>query len=81
MIVVLKQKVKQEEIDKLTKQIESKGLNEGAVEVAPLASGVPTDVVNRFNDLVTKLKNGEITVESAFNITDDQFNAYVSSVQ
>ena len=32
-------------------------------------------------DLVTKLKNGEITVESAFNITDDQFNAYVSSVQ
>lgn len=61
--------------------IESKGLNEGAVEVAPLASGVPTDVVNRFNDLVTKLKNGEITVESAFNITDDQFNAYVSSVQ
>ena len=49
--------------------------------MAPLASGVPTDVVNRFNDLVTKLKNGEITVESAFNITDDQFNAYVSSVQ
>ena len=61
--------------------IESKGLVDGAVEIAPFADGVSEDIQNKVNDLKEKVISGEIKVESAFDITEDQFNKYVESCQ
>ena len=61
--------------------IESQGLVEGAVEIAPLAEKVPEDVKKAMEELQEKVINGEIVVESAITITEDAFNAYVESCQ
>lgn len=61
--------------------IESRGLIEGAVEIAPMAEGVPADVVSQIEELQEKVISGEIVVESAFTISEEDFNAYVESCQ
>lgn len=61
--------------------IESQGLIEGAVEIAPMVEGVPADVVTTVQDLQAKVISGEIEVKSAFSITTDEFDAYVESCQ
>lgn len=61
--------------------IESQGLIEGAVEIAPMVDGVPADVVKQVQDLQEKVISGEIEVKSAFAISEDEFNAYVESCQ
>lgn len=61
--------------------IESQGLIEGAVEIAPLAEKVPEDVKKTMEELQEKVISGEIVVESAFTISEDAFNAYVESCQ
>lgn len=61
--------------------IESQGLVEGAVEIAPMAEGVPEDVQAKVQELQEKVISGEIVVESAFTISEDDFNAYVESCQ
>lgn len=61
--------------------IESQGLVEGAVEIAPLAEKVPEEVKNTMKELQEKVISGEIVVESAFTITEEAFNAYIQSCQ
>ena len=61
--------------------IESQGLVEGAVEIAPLAPDVPEDVQTKIQELQEKVISGEIVVESAFTISEEDFNAYVESCQ
>ena len=61
--------------------IESQGLVEGAVEIAPLAEKVPEDVKKAVEELQAKVISGDIVVESAFTISEDAFNAYVESCQ
>ena len=61
--------------------IESQGLIEGAVEIAPMVEGVPADVVTKVQDLQAKVISGEIEVKSAFSLSTDEFNAYVESCQ
>lgn len=61
--------------------IESQGLVEGAVEIAPLAENVPDDVESQILELQEKVISGEIEVESAFTISEEEFNAYVESCQ
>ena len=61
--------------------VESKGLVAGAVEIAPLVDGVPAEVKEFITDLQNKVVNGDITVESAFEISEEAFNAYVESCQ
>lgn len=61
--------------------IESQGLIEGAVEIAPMAEGVPEEIVKQVGELRDKVISGEIEVESAFTISEEEFNAYVESCQ
>lgn len=61
--------------------IESQGLVEGAVEIAAMVDGVSAEIQQQVKDLEAKVVNGEVKVESAFDITEDAFNAYVESCQ
>ncbi|MGI6608483.1 MAG: BMP family ABC transporter substrate-binding protein, partial [Erysipelotrichaceae bacterium] len=61
--------------------LESQGLIEGAVEIAPIVDGISEDIVTKIADLEAKVISGEIKVESAFAISEEEFNAYVQSCQ
>lgn len=61
--------------------IESQGLVEGAVEIAPMAADVPEEVKKQINELQEKVISGEIEVKSAFTISEEEFNEYVNSCQ
>jgi len=61
--------------------IESQGLVEGAVEIAPMADGVPEDIKKQVTELQEKVISGEIEVKSAFTISEEDFNNYVNSCQ
>lgn len=61
--------------------IESQGLVEGAVEIAPIADNVPDEVKKQISELQEKVIKGEIEVKSAFTISEEEFNEYVNSCQ